>query len=121
VDILSDLGLQAMIASHLEQKSLATLAVRERETARYFLFDGQMRLRGWMNRKTGETRPEELPAGFRPLAFSGIQVIGPGFFPLISEEGKFSLTDVYLRLCSNWQITGYADSGDLWRDAGSPD
>jgi hypothetical protein len=33
------------------------------------------------------------------LAFSGIQILNPDIFNLITEEGKFSLTGLYL----DWQ------------------
>ena len=54
VDILSDLDLKQLIAYHEKNESLATLAVRQRKTSRYFLFDEDMRLCGWRNSKTDE-------------------------------------------------------------------
>jgi MurNAc alpha-1-phosphate uridylyltransferase len=55
-DILTDMDLSAMIAQHQQTKALATLAVSERDTSRYFLFDEQDVLCGWRNVKTGEER-----------------------------------------------------------------
>ncbi len=56
VDILTDMDLGAMIADHFEHRPLATLAVTNRSTSRYFLFDGQDELCGWRNVQTGQER-----------------------------------------------------------------
>ena len=56
VDVLTDLDLGAMISYHSLKGSLATLAVSDRNTSRYFLFDEKMELRGWRNVSTGEER-----------------------------------------------------------------
>lgn len=117
-DILSDLDLKKMVSYHLEKAAMATLAVRKRETSRYLLFQNDMRLSGWENRTTGEkiiTRPTEDNL---PFGFSGIQIVSPGIFPLITETGKFSLIQLYLRLSSFTNIYGYPDSDSNWRDAG---
>eukprot|EP01136_Pigoraptor_vietnamica_P021453 Opistho-1_new@71591 len=74
-DILTQLDLGAMIQQHKSAPVLATLAVTERETSRYFLFDERSVLSGWCNVKTGE---EKIVRAVTPLirkAFSGIHVI----------------------------------------------
>jgi N-acetyl-alpha-D-muramate 1-phosphate uridylyltransferase len=118
VDILSDLDLNRMAEFHLNSGSLATLAVRKRETSRYFLFDNAMNLFGWENQKTGERRLSRNTETFMALAFSGIQILDPGIFPKISEKGKFSLTDLYLRLAKTYPISGYLEDGVVWKDVG---
>jgi MurNAc alpha-1-phosphate uridylyltransferase len=118
VDILSDLDLGKMAKSHHDSGNLATLAVRDRETSRYFLFDEKLNLCGWENRKTGERRMVRDTDAVRSLAFSGIQIVDSGFFPLILEEGKFSLTDLYLRLAKDFKIAGYVEEGIVWQDVG---
>ncbi len=55
-DVLTNLDLQKFYQKHLESGALATLAVRNRPSSRSFLFDETMRLTGWQNTKTGETR-----------------------------------------------------------------
>ncbi len=119
VDILSDLDLVATEAFHRESGALATLAVRDRRTSRYLLFDREMLLCGWENITTGERKISRDTALLSPLAFSGIQVISPEIFSRISEQGRFSLTDMYLRLAADQKITGYRDEGKIWRDAGT--
>jgi len=51
VDILSDISLEAMMDNHLLTQSLATLAIRRRESSRYLLFNMQNKLRAWENIK----------------------------------------------------------------------
>jgi NDP-sugar pyrophosphorylase family protein len=120
VDIISDLDLTSMMGYHLRSKSLATVAVRRRETSRYFLFDKDQQLCGWTNLKTGEKILSYEPLHDPELlAFSGIQILSPEIFPLITEEGKFSLTSVYIRLAKDQVIKGFIDNGSVWRDAGN--
>jgi NDP-sugar pyrophosphorylase family protein len=118
VDILSDLDITGMVSYHLENNALATLAVRNRDTSRYFLFNPGRQLCGWENRKTGERKIVRELADKQPLAFSGIQVVSPRIFPMITEQGKFSLTDMYLRLAARQTILGFPDEGAVWEDAG---
>ena len=119
VDVLSDLDIKKMAYNHLKNNALATLAVRNRETSRYFLFEDSMQLCGWENRKNGACRMSRKSSPVIPLAFSGIQIISPEIFPLITEEGKFSLTDLYLRLACDQKIIGYMDDGTVWKDVGN--
>jgi N-acetyl-alpha-D-muramate 1-phosphate uridylyltransferase len=118
VDIISDLDLKRMTASHLNSGALATLAVRDRITSRYFLFDERMNLCGWKNMKTGEQIIARESSFHRPFAFSGIQILDPALIPMISEVGKFSLTGLYLRLAATQTIAGYLEDGVVWKDMG---
>src|ERR1700761_2324422 len=47
VDILTDMNLSLLIADHFQHHPLVTLAVTNRNTSRYFLFDEQDELCGW--------------------------------------------------------------------------
>jgi len=105
VDILSNIDLGQLIAAHEKNKGvLATVVVSDRETQRYLLFDGEGKLRGWMNKKTGEYRPAGAATeDLVPLAFSGMQIVEPAFFHELrqtkEEKGdKFSLIDAYLSI-----------------------
>jgi NDP-sugar pyrophosphorylase family protein len=119
VDVISDLDLRAMMDHQIQSRALATLAVRKRETSRYFLFDADHRLCGWINIKTGEKVVcFEPPVNPEMMAFSGIQVVDPAIFPLIREEGSFSLTQLYLRLAKDQLIKGYLDGSAVWKDVG---
>jgi NDP-sugar pyrophosphorylase family protein len=122
VDILTDLDLSALIGDHFRHRPLATLAVTERTTSRYFLFDEGQELCGWRNVQTGQERIAR-PAGGKLVqkAFSGIHVIDPALFPLIRQSGKFSMVDVYLDLAGEHAIRGFDHSRSLFIDVGKPE
>ena len=119
VDVISDLDLAKVMDHHMRSNALATLVVRKRETSRYFLFNREMELSGWENRSTGERKITRKEQGeLREFAFSGIQVLSPSIIPLMNEEGKFSLTELYLRLASTQRISGFIDNESYWLDVG---
>lgn len=123
VDVISNLDLNVLLKYHQGQKSLATLVVRQRETSRYLMFDHNLQLAGWKNFSNGETRISrpELFANAQPLAFSGIHIIQPELLDLITEEGKFPIMDLYLRLAKDHSIKAFIDPSDLWMDLGKPE
>jgi len=125
VDVLTSLDLSAMIAAHQRQLPLATIAVSERDTSRYFLFDDQHTLCGWKNVKTGETRMARAVADPLAKAFSGIHIIEPRMFSLIREKaalsGKFSMVDVYLSLAGTEIIKAFDHTGAAFVDVGKPE
>lgn len=123
-DILTNLKLDIMIAKHQQDKPLATLAISERNTSRYFLFNELGYLKGWRNVNTGEEKPVEISlriANLKQMAFSGIHVIQSSLLPLIQREGKFSMVDVYLDLCNEHIISGYDHTGAVLVDVGKPE
>lgn len=124
VDILTSLDLSAMIEAHESAKPLATLAILERVTSRYFLFDDQQQLKGWRNVVTGEEKPADISkkiANLKQMAFSGIHVINPRLLSLMDRQGKFSMVDVYLDLCTKHSIRGYDHTGAVLLDVGKPE
>lgn len=123
VDILSNIDLSLLIANHLKTGALATLAVRKRETQRYFKFDAEKQLVGWINKKNGETkisRPEVFGVA-EEMAFSGIHIVQPEIFGLMPEIERFSITDFYLDIAKTHTIKGFYDTSDLWIDVGKPE
>ena len=120
VDVLSNIDLQLLRKYHIEQGGLATLVVRDRKTARYLAFDDTMQLSGWRNIKTGDEIAARNMQNCSLLAFSGIQLIEPAIFKMITESGNFPLIPLYLRLAAKHQIMGYNDPSSLWMDLGKP-
>jgi N-acetyl-alpha-D-muramate 1-phosphate uridylyltransferase len=116
-DILTNLDIASMHAAHKKLNPIATLAVTDRSTSRYLLFNEKDLLCGWLNDKTNELKGV---AGAKK-AFSGIHIITPKIFELIHEEGKFSMIDLYLRLAQNQTIFGYDHSTDILVDVGKPE
>lgn len=121
VDVLTDLNLTKMIVSHLRTTPVATLAVSQRETSRYFLFNESGMLCGWENIKTGERRISRKTNHYVPKAFSGIQVISENIFDLIDFSGKFSMVDVYLRIAQTQSILEFDHTGQKFIDVGKPE
>ena len=117
VDVISTIDLGRMVRFHNENQALATLAVQDRETSRYLLFDNEGRLCG---RKTGES-PVSTRAS-QALAFSGVHVILPQLLGMMTEEGAFSIIDSYLRLAASGEtIIGFRADEYYWRDLGRPE
>ena len=70
VDVLSNLDLNLFLQYHHKRGGLATLAVRDRKTARYLVFDELMQLTGWRNIKTGEEIKSRTGGESNLFAFS---------------------------------------------------
>jgi NDP-sugar pyrophosphorylase family protein len=121
VDILTDLNLQEMIQSHQQQNNLITLAVTDRKTSRYLLFDANNRLCGWRNTATGEEKLKVQADKLFEKAYSGIAVFEPQIFGYITQSGKFSLIDVYLSLAKDQPIYGFNHTGGKLIDVGKPE
>lgn len=120
-DIVTNLDLGAFYQNHLTSGSMATLAIRQRSSSRYLLFDDNKQLSGWRNEKSGERRLSRLPDGkkLEDWAFSGIHAISPSFFDYLSStESVFSIIDTYLDASTNETITGYPHPDDIWLDVG---
>ncbi len=110
VDVISTIDLGRMVRFHVERNALATLAVQDRETSRYLLFDQELRLCG------RATEREQAPGA---LAFSGVHVISPGLFGLMTEDGVFSIVTAYLRLAGLGEnVVGFRADEYYWRDLG---
>ena len=123
VDILSNIDLSLLVADHLKSGALATLAVRKRETQRYFKFDAEKQLVGWINKKTGETkisRPEVFDTA-EEMAFSGIHIVQPEIFGLMPDIERFSIAGFYIDVAKTHTIKGFYDTSDLWIDVGKPE
>lgn len=122
VDVISTIDLKRMVQFHREKQALATLAVQERETSRYLLFDERQQLcgrRSGRDQKNQLVRPSPAP---KQLAFSGIHVISPQLFAVMTEEGAFSIIDVYLRLAARGErILAFRSDEYYWRDLGRPE
>ena len=122
VDVISTIDLRRMLDFHVQNQALATLAVQQRRTSRYLLFDEQMRLCGRRLVKERNTELVRPSPQLEELAFSGIHVISPRLLEMMSEVGAFSIVQSYLRLAGEGErIVAYRADGDYWRDLGKPE
>jgi len=118
VDIISSINLYDLYQYHKKHNALVTLAVCDRETARYFLFDKENKLCGWENKSSEKRIIINKRDSYNCMAFSGIQVVQPSIFETIIEDGAFSITDLYLRLSHAHTIVAYNHTNDFWLDVG---
>src|SRR5712692_6200430 len=120
VDVISTIDLRRMVQFHTEHQALTTLAVQDRETSRYLLFDEQLQLCG---RRSGRDQKTELVrSSQQALAFSGIHVISPRVFAMMTEEGVFSIIGAYLHLAAHGEnILAFRADEYYWRDLGRPE
>jgi MurNAc alpha-1-phosphate uridylyltransferase len=122
VDVVSDVNYLEMLEKHNISGAIATLAVCNRKTSRYFLFDENMELCGWENTHTGELKTVRPKAqNLKRFAFSGIHIIDPAIFGFMEQKGKFSIVDTYLQLARSHKITGFEHNPGNWVDMGKPD
>lgn len=132
VDILDNVDYAWFSRQHRDDED-AVLLVSRRQTTRYLLFDGAMRLMGWLNTTTGEVKSPypwlrqaaltigdnlrvsvEAPSSLIPspptlyaYAFSGIHSFSPRLFPLMARfPDRFSIIDFYLSVCHRSPIVG---------------
>lgn len=122
VDVISTIDLRRMLQFHTENQALATLAMQDRETSRYLLFDEHLQLCG---RRSRHDQMDEFVRCSQPvqaLAFSGIHIISPRLFALMNEEGIFSVITSYLRLAAlGEKILAFRADEYYWCDLGKPD
>jgi len=122
VDVISNIDLARMVKFHRQQQAIATVAVQERETSRYLLFDEQGLLCG---RRKGRGQPDEIVRQvqeLRVLAFSGIHVISPRMLTMMTEEGAFSIIDSYLHMAEKEErILSFRADQYQWSDLGTPE
>ena len=122
VDVISNIDLQRMVEVHKESAALATLAVQKRKTSRYLLFNDHLQLCGRRLVKEDKTEIARSSEHLCELAFAGIHVISPRIFPLLTEEGIFSIVPAYLRLAAQGEnLQAFRADEYYWRDLGNPE
>ena len=123
VDIITDLDLTDLMASHQANDGIATLAVRSRQTSRYLIFEEEsLHLTGWTNIKTKETKLSRVTTLMvANFGFSGVHVIDPSLFDFFSKEKAFSIIEVYLKAARTKNVYAYPHEKDIWYDVGKPE
>lgn len=121
VDILTEVNLKYFLAKHQQENALITLAVSERTTSRYLLFNKYNRLCGWRNVATGDEKIVIEAKDLFQKAYSGLAFFEPTVFDLIPLKGKFSLIDLYLALAPQNKIADFDHTGEKMIDVGKPE
>src|SRR5882672_4521471 len=111
-----------MVQFHTEHRALATVAVQDRATSRYLLFDEQLQLCGRQAGRDGDPELVRPSPRTEALAFSGIHVISPRLLEMMGEEAAFSIISTYLRLAAQGErILAFRADEYYWRDLGKPE
>ena len=120
VDILSNIDLTSLYNQHNKTDSLATLAVQQRKSSRYLIFDEDNILCGWKSITENKTIMVRTPHGRTgSFGFCGVHVISSRIFENITEKGAFSIIDTYLRLAGEGEkISSFVADGSEWQDFG---
>jgi len=119
VDVITNINLNRFFDHHKKENAITSLAVMERKSSRYFVFDEENYLAGWKNEKTEESKVVRKPIGeIKLLAFSGIQIVEPKIFKYFPHKDVFTLVDLYLAAASQEKVTAYNHTDDIWFDLG---
>lgn len=122
VDVFSSLDLSELINFHNDSGALVSMVMRDRPTSRFLYFNEDSQLTGWKNTKSGEVKEaRDDMSESNPLAFSGVHLLDSRIFPLIEENGKFSIIDLYLRLAKTERLLAFRDDSKVWIDLGKPE
>ncbi len=115
-DIISDVDLTQVYASHLKSRAIATLVLHDCPEFNKIQTDTK-----------GFIKNFNTPGG-KGLAFTGIQVLSPDIFlhmpkksDILTEPDpkKFSSIDIYQSLCPAKKIRGHVVKQIFWKDIGT--
>ncbi|NOZ35854.1 MAG: NTP transferase domain-containing protein [Chlorobi bacterium] len=119
VDIFSDINIYELTEFHKKNNALATLAVHKSNSSRKLVFDADMQLCRWKNIETQEIKiARQSKNKLSDYSFTGIHIVNTEIFKYITETGKFSIIDLYLRLAKNHKILAYETNYNYWFDLG---
>lgn len=126
VDILSNADLLDLYKKHEESGNLVTLLVSDRTSDRKLVFDENMILKGWVNFKSGQTRPInlEIMPDDMVLAFSGVYIMSPEVFGIMKDNGfngAFPIMDLFLSFIPQLKIGAVLQDNLEIIDIGKPD
>ena len=128
VDIFSNLDIAAFSEEASRKEGISSILVSSRisRSGRYFLFDGDMRLCGWVDEKKGLVRspyPDLDPESCRKFAFNGVHMLSSGIFQAFEKAGledgtSFSIADFYIDNCDRYPVWGICPENLRVIDAG---
>jgi len=119
IDILTNLNIPDLIASHKESQALATLAVKDRPTTRNLLIDKNGRLCGWeFPEKKLSILTRDNRKGLITKAYSGIFVFSKALLQKFPEANIFGFIPWILDLAAEEKILTWDQSPAFWYEAG---
>ena len=122
VDVLSRIDYKSLFSSHAEHDAMVTMAVSERVTSRYLLFDKSNQLVGWQNKESGDVKWTDVPvANCKAYAFSGISVVSyPALSLLPPATSPYPIIPAYLELAKTHRMNCFIHPAMDWLDVGTP-
>lgn len=121
VDVDCQIDLNNFYAFHKSADSLASLAVKKRNTARPLIIDDNNNLAG----RTVDGRDTiftDKTLQLSKTAFCGIHIISSEIFNFFPSENNFDIMPVYVSALKNGKIIKCFDIGDIfWQDLGKPE
>ena len=120
VDILSDINFDEMLEYHLNYSSVATLAVKKRNTKRPLIVDSEMNLIGRSSENKNFRYRKSIGEEYY-FGFCGIHVISNEIFKYFEEKDFFDIFTTYFRLVNSENIKTYDVKSSFWQDLGKLD
>lgn len=118
-DVDSDMSIAEMMQYHIKHKSMATLAVMNRETKRPLIVGDHDRIIG----RTADGKELIYSQKYehsKRAAFSGIHIISSEIFELFPSKDNFDIVLFYMDAISRGKSIGAFDiSGYSWKDLGT--
>jgi MurNAc alpha-1-phosphate uridylyltransferase len=116
-DIYCTTDLRVLINSHIRNKSVATLAVMQRESRRGLFFDSTMLLQGWSEEGLA------APVDAQLFAFSGMSVCSCEIFNFMdTSRSVFSIIEPFLSAArATGRVRGQCIDTTSWIDIGTPE
>jgi len=112
-DILTDLDLAEIFARH-RPEALATLVLQDCEPFNNVWTDGRGRVAG-----IGQAGATGVG---NPLAYTGVQVVGPGLLDFLPESGPADLVAAWRQaLAAGSRLDALVVPGRFWQEVGSPE
>jgi len=122
VDVLTDLSLTDLLDDHQRSDALVTLAVRDRQSGRYLLFNDRGQLVGWKDVRQEKSLWSDGPVEeVSALAFSGVQVISERLLELLPRRQRFAIIPEYISLARQHTLRSFIHNAGLWMDLGRPE
>lgn len=112
-DILTDIGVEELLAAHRRQGNWVTLALRSVDGKRNVGFDAE----------TGKVTDMRHALGVNPGThqFAGVYIMEPCVAELFPAEEKFSIVPIWLDLIREGKVGGVEFDWCNWHEIGSPE
>jgi len=115
-DILTDIDISAVYASHQQHHHPATLVMHDYPVFNKVKVDENNNIIEFSDQKNN------MPYNFSCQAFTGIQIIDPIIMKFIPENRFVSIIDVYKTMIKKGlRVKAYTSTNHYWKDIGTPE